>query len=197
MAGLDKMKEQILSEAKATASENIKKANEESEKILSKAKAELEKEVAEISKKSQVAVKSYQDRVISGIDLKRRTELLGAKQEVISEVLDKAYASIKDMETEEYFQLIKKLLEKYVQKDAGEIYFSKKDLDRIPSGFESEISKIAEEKGGKLTLASEAKNIADGFILVYGGIDENCTIKAMFDAKRDELSDSVYKMLFS
>ena len=39
-------------------------------------------------------------------------------------------------------------------------------------------------------------NIDNGFILTYGGIEENCTIRAMFDAKRDELADSVYRMLF-
>ncbi len=30
-----------------------------------------------------------------------------------------------------------------------------------------------------------------GFLLVYGGIEENCTIRAVFDAGREELSDRV------
>ncbi len=37
-------------------------------------------------------------------------------------------------------------------------------------------------------------NIDNGFILAYGGIEENCTIRAMFDAKRDELSDIVHRL---
>ena len=35
-----------------------------------------------------------------------------------------------------------------------------------------------------------------GFLLVYGGIEENCTLKAVFSAKREELSDQVNRMLF-
>ena len=39
-------------------------------------------------------------------------------------------------------------------------------------------------------------NIDNGFILAYGGIEENCTIRAMFHTKQDELSDVVQKILF-
>ena len=50
---------------------------------------------------------------------------------------------------------------------------------------------------GSLKVSKEGKNIENGFVLVYGGIEENCTLRAMFDAKRDELSDKVHRMLFS
>lgn len=67
----------------------------------------------------------------------------------------------------------------------------------MPKGFEQEIQKAAAEKGGVLELSREARDIDGGFILVYGGIEENCTIKALFDAQRDELSDKVHGLLFS
>ena len=35
-----------------------------------------------------------------------------------------------------------------------------------------------------------------GFLLVYGGIEENCTISAVFASKREELSDQVNRLLF-
>ena len=66
----------------------------------------------------------------------------------------------------------------------------------MPKGFEAEMEKAAQKKGGSLKLSSEAKEMDGGFILVYGGVEENCTIRAMFDAKRDELSDKVYRILF-
>ena len=43
MAGLDKMKSQILNEARAAADAKTAKANAEAEDILSQAKAEAEK----------------------------------------------------------------------------------------------------------------------------------------------------------
>ena len=56
--------------------------------------------------------------------------------------------------------------------------------------------KAAEAKKGTLTLSSEPKEMDGGFILVYGGIEENCTIRAMFTARHDEWSDLVQKILF-
>lgn len=75
--------------------------------------------------------------------------------------------------------------------------FQKNDLDRMPQGFEAVIEKAAVSKGGSLTLVKEPKNIDGGFILVYGGIEENCSFRALLAARRDELSDKVHAMLFS
>ena len=76
MAGLDKMKSQILNEAKAAADAKTAKANAEAEAILSDAKAEAEKRQSSISKKSAAQVANYKDRVVSSIDLQRRTKIL-------------------------------------------------------------------------------------------------------------------------
>lgn len=64
-------------------------------------------------------------------------------------------------------------------------------------GFEAVIQKAAEAKGGSLTLMEEPKKIDGGFVLVYGGVEENCTFHALFAEKKDELSDKVHAMLFS
>lgn len=64
------------------------------------------------------------------------------------------------------------------------------------SGFEAEIAEIAQSKGGSLSISDKGKVMDGGCILVYGGIEENCTIRAIFDARRDELSDMVQEMLF-
>lgn len=88
------------------------------------------------------------------------------------------------------------MVEKYALPQDGEICFSAADLGRLPEGFEAEVSKAAAAAGGSLKLSREGKNIENGFILIYGGIEENCTIAAMFDAKKDELSDIVHRLVF-
>ncbi len=45
-------------------------------------------------------------------------------------------------------------------------------------------------------LKKEPKAIPDGFVLVYGGVEENCTLKALFDVKKDQLQDKVNEILF-
>ena len=92
--------------------------------------------------------------------------------------------------------MLLKMLGKYALPQDGEIFFSARDLKRMPAGFQDEVKKAAESKNGSLTVSEEGRNIENGFILAYGGIEENCTLQAMFDAKRDELSDKVHHLLF-
>lgn len=115
---------------------------------------------------------------------------------MISDVLEKAYDTLLTADDETYFNMLRKMLDKFVLAQEGEICFSPEDLKRMPQGFEKEISDIAEKKGGKLVLSKEHRNIRGGFVLIYGGIEENCTFKAMFDSKRGELSDKVHALLF-
>ena len=196
MTGLEKMKSQILDEAKAVADSKIAEAKAQAEEIMSQAKAEAEKKQASISQKSEAEIANYKERVASSIDLQRRTKVLAAKQDVIKEVLNEAYESLTGMEADAYFAMLLKMLGKYALPQDGEIFFSARDLKRMPAGFQDEVKKAAEKKNGSLTVSEEGRNIENGFILAYGGIEENCTLQAMFDAKRDELSDKVHHLLF-
>lgn len=197
MAGLDKMKDQILNEAKAAADSKLKEAQAKAEELLGEAKAEAAKISESISRKSEKEVADYKERVVSSIDLQKRTKILAAKQNLIKMLLDKSYESLRDMEASEYFGMLLKLLEKYVLPQEGEIFFSSEDLKRMPAGYEAEVKKIAETKGGSLKVSEEGKNIENGFVLAYGGIEENCTLRAMFDEKKEELSDKVREILFA
>ena len=197
MTGLEKMKSQILDEARAAAEKKLSAARSEADGILAEAKAEAEKCMSSFSQKSERAVASYKERVASSNDLQRRTKILAAKQEMIAAVLDKAYSSVESMEKDEYFGMLLKMLDKYAQPQEGEIFFSPADLAKLPDGFAGKVEEAAKKKGGSLEISKEGRNIENGFILAYGGIEENCTLRAIFDAKREELSDKVHRMLFS
>lgn len=197
MTGLEKMISQIVEEADTEAKGREDAARAEADKITSEAKAEAEKLGADILAQSEADAANYLERIKSSADLQRRTQILRAKQEVISSVLEKAYEALSKMDAEAYFAMIRKMLEKYALAEKGEIYFSAGDLERLPSGFEKEISAIAEKKGGSLTLQKDGRAIENGFILVYGGIEENCTFRALFNTQRDDLQDKIHQELFA
>lgn len=197
MSGLEKMKYQILDEANHSAEEQLAKAKARAEEIIQKAKAEAEEESLKISQKSDAAVQTYAERIKSSCDMQRKKSLLQAKQEVISEVLAQAYEKVLQLDDTAYFDMIRRMLVRYVRTGDGVIWFSKKDLKRMPGGFETEIQETAKSKGGTLALSKEPKDMTGGFILVYGGIEENCTIKAMFESQKDELSDHVHGLVFA
>lgn len=196
MSGLDKMRARILEEAEQSAQEIISKAETEARAVVKAAEEEARAEAAKIREKAGQNAADYAKRAASSADMRRKQAVLAAKQEVIGTVLGKAYDTVMGLDVDAYFDLLEKLLEEHVLPDKGEICFSQRDLERMPEGFTGKIKTIAAAKGGSLTLSDEARPIDGGFLLVYGGIEENCTIKAVFDSKREELSGRVNRLLF-
>lgn len=196
MTGLEKITSQIQEEAKDFAAKKLEAAKKEADEILAEAKKACGAMEAEAAEKDALLKTNYESRAKSSAEQQRRTALLRAKQEIIADVIEEAYVTLKKKDAKGYFLTMEKILKTYALAEDGEIYFSKEDLARMPAGFEKKIEAAAKEKGGSLVLKKEPKAIADGFVLVYGGIEENCTLRALFDAKRDQLQDQVNAILF-
>ncbi|MEZ3503335.1 MAG: hypothetical protein K1W25_07790 [Lachnospiraceae bacterium] len=196
MTGLEKITSQIQEEAKDSAAKKLEAAKKEADEILAEAKKACEAMEAEAAEKDALLKTNYESRAKSSAEQQRRTALLRAKQEIIADVIEEAYVTLKKKDAKGYFLTMEKILKTYALAEDGEIYFSKEDLARMPAGFEKKIEAAAKERGGSLVLKKEPKAIADGFVLVYGGIEENCTLRALFDAKRDQLQDQVNAILF-
>ena len=197
MTGLEKMVSQILEEADASAAVTISDAEKKAAEILDEAGKKADEIRQQREEQSRAKVKSYDERTASAADMKRRTAVLAARQELIGSVIADACERVKNLDEEKYFEILKNMVGKYLLPKDGEICFSRKDLERMPADFREGIRSIAEKKGGALEFSGEARNIDGGFILVYGGIEENCSIDAVFAEKRDELLDQVRKILFA
>lgn len=197
MTGLEKIIDQIQEEAKASAAKKLEAAQKEADAVLEEAKNACTAMETETAEKIAAMKVNHEGRVKSSAEQQRRTALLRAKQEIIAEVIEEACVTLKNKDVQSYFLTLEKILKTYALPENGEIYFSAEDLARMPADFEKKIKAAAKEKGGSLVLKKEPKAIADGFVLVYGGVEENCTLKALFDAKKDELQDKVNAILFS
>ena len=197
MAGLEKIISQILEDARQEADSRMRMADQEILAIADTAKKEAAKISAKIIQKGEAEASLYLQKVQSGSELTKRKELLRVKQEIIADILKKSSESLANLNTKEYFGLMERILEVYAQPQAGEICFSPRDLSRMPKEFAEKAASIAQAKGGTLRISQETRSVANGFVLVYGMIEENCTISAMFDAKKEELQDLMNRFLFS
>ena len=196
MSGLDNIVEEIRNQSKQEADEILKEADVFCKDYMNKIKKDVEVEVVSIEKKALADRKLYEEKTVSGMEFLERNSILRAKQQVIEQAIDKARESIAGLNDEEYFNVLEELLRKNVQQGKGKICFSKKDLDRIPNGFEDRVKEIVAENQGELVIDKEPANIKDGFVLVYGEIEENCTLKALFDSNIDRIKDIANKQLF-
>ena len=132
MTGLDKMISQIQAEAKAEAESRLAAAREEAEKLTAQAAAEGEAMGEALVQQAEEDASRYLDRVRSSADMKRRMAILQAKQEVIAEVLEKAYERLDSLDEAAYFDLIRRLLAQYAQPLDGEICFRKETGSVFP-----------------------------------------------------------------
>lgn len=196
MSGLDSIVEEIHSQARAEADEIIKKAEEYCNSFMEQAKKDVSIEAEKLEKKALADRKLYEEKTKSGAEFRQRNSMLKVKQECIHNVIMKAQSTIQNLDDESYFDLLEKLFETNVSTGNGIIFFSGKDLARMPESFKKNIQLIAKNKGGNIEISAESRDIEDGFILVYGEIEENCTIKALFMANADKLKDIANKTLF-
>lgn len=197
MAGLDKIIGQIEEESKGAAARTLEAARAEAEKILEMARKEAEEECGRIERRSDQAVANILERGRSAAELKKRGSLLAEKQRLIGETIAMVKEELKSLDGEAYFEMLLKLVVKSAQPGEGELLFSAKDLARLPEGFEEQVNAALKDKGAVLRVSADSRDIDAGFVLTYGGIEENCSFDAIFDSARETLQDKAQELLFS
>ena len=196
MRGIEKIAAQIIGEAEEKKAAIYEEIQHKIDELNAKTDEEIKAELERINDDTLREEGTLEELAGLAAQQKRRQAALSAKQEVIGEIINEAYERLLNLEDEKYFAVIKKMLEDDVLSEKGEIIFSARDRQRMPKDFEDVIKNVALEKGGELVMSDEIRSIDGGFVLVYGGIEENCTFKAMLEASREELHDMVNGKLF-
>ena len=185
--GLDRIIEQILADAEAKAAEQVAAAEEEAKKTLADAAAEAEQ-------KANALLADIKARAASTAEFTRRRTVLAAKQNAIRDVIAAAQKELHDLPDDEYFSVLLKLAQKNALPGDAEMQLNEKDLARMPQDFSAQLKMAV--PGTNITVSNTPCNIPDGFLLVYGGIDVNCTFASLFEAAGDTLQDLAGGMLF-
>ena len=197
MTGLEKIIEQIDRDAHAGASEVLAQADAECARILEAAQAESDRIDAQAAADADALRADILARGESGAQLQRKNRILTTKQDMIGDVIEQAREKLLSLDSIDYFVLLGKLAEKYAQPGDGIMYLSSLDLGRVPAYFRHMLADIAQKKHGTLVLSNEPRSISGGFVLAYGGIEENCSFDAMFEDQKEHLQDVVRAKLFS
>lgn len=191
MSGLDKVIESIIAEANMNASRIINEAETECERIKAESKAECDAIKNEAAEKNDKKEAQLKESALSTSRLVKKQEMLRAKRRVIDTVTEKVKEKLYSLDDKEYFNTLYRLMEKNIHEDEkGEIILNAKDKKRIPENFSEKLS------GCGLALAKDSADIKGGFILRYGGIEENCSFDAVIDSASEEITDIVSSELF-
>lgn len=196
MAGLDKIIGEINAESRQAIDEVQSKASREAQQIMTEAEKKANESCEKLAHDREIRLSDQLSRATSAAALTKRQMLLAEKQRLIGEVLSQAKQDLIQLPENEYFPLLLVLISKNALPQNGEIIFSEKDLGRLPSDFAASANKAASEKGGSLKVSDSTRPIDGGFILAYDGIEENCSISALFETNIEELQDQIQRLLF-
>ena len=193
MSGIDKIIEQIEKNSASACDSVIAAAPSKADAVIAQATEQAQRITAEGRDKTAARVADIKKRGDSAAELEEKRVMLSAKQSIISKMLAEGLAAAKALPDNEYFELIEKMVSEYSQPEDGVILFGSKDISRLPEGFINRLNSVS--KGG-LTLSDEAADIDAGFILKYGGIEQNCSFDAVFAGESEYLSDRAGRLLF-
>ncbi len=194
MTGLETILSQIQDDAQREAEEQLSAAKSEAAKILEAAKAEAQQKSQAVLQEGEQKAQAIRDRAQSAAQLERRNAMLAFKQQVIREAIHGIRASLEAAPDQEYFQLLLQLAARFAREGKAEMRLNQRDLDRLPKNFEDDLRRAVPQ--AEIAVSKEPCNIESGFLLAYGGIDINCTFRAIFEDAEGELRDVAGKLLF-
>ncbi len=196
MTGLDTILHAIEEETLETCETIRQEYRQKASEIEQEAKKQEESCAGNRNCVKPVCRKTRKPGPISAAGLARRRDMLMQKQTIIQQMIEKAQDTLCQLPDDEYFSVLYRLMHRYAQPGDGVLVLGPKDMTRLPKDFMQQV-KAALPRGASLTLRPQPDLQAqDGFFLLYQGIEENCTFRALFRAQYEVLQDTVQQMLF-
>lgn len=195
MTGLESILSQIAGDGQKEAEEIIANARKKAGEIAEAAKAKGAEQVRAVLKDGERRAQDIRDRAQSAAELEQRNQMLVFKQQLIGETVDAARESLENAPDDEYFDTLLALYTRFAGEGQGELRLNKRDLDRLPDDFLARMRKAV--PGAQVTISPKAHDIESGFMLVYGGVDINCTFRAIFEDAYEQLHDAAGRLLFA
>ena len=193
MSGIDKIIQEIETNAAQSCDSVLAQARQKADAIIADAQKEADRIIADGKERTAAHVADIKKRGDSAAELEEKRVMLYTKQQIINTMLGEGLSTAKNLPKDEYFNLILDMVGKYSLEDEGVIFFGENDIHRLPVDFLGKLNQAA--KGG-IVLSSKPALIDAGFILKYGGIEQNCSFDAIFAGEAENLSDKAGRLLF-
>lgn len=196
MTGIDSILNIISNQQKTIENDIIRSAEEKALNIESDGDLEAETAYNEYIKKSLEKAEIDYKNACNSIDSENKRKILRCRVQLIETAIKKITDKLSELPDEEYFEIINRIVLQKIHSGDGKIYFSKKDLARLPMDFSERLSTNAQKINGTIKISETPADIENGFILVYGRISENCTFTEILESQKDKVRDILANELF-
>jgi V/A-type H+-transporting ATPase subunit E len=198
MNGIERITARIEADARKEAEAILSEADERCEQI----RAEYEKKAQEeYWKLIRAGVKECEARVkllASTAEMEAKKKVLSLKQEMVARAFVRAVELILSRPVDEYAGFLAHQAARAAVTGTEEIILNSRDRESCGRKVVRLANDLLNKRGiaGKLTLSDETRQMAGGIILRQGGIETNCSIEAIIETCRNELSAPVAQVLF-
>lgn len=192
MNGGDKIIDCIKADSKSAVDAVMAEATRSCKSIMQEAENTAAKRAAAVSEKTQAKRKQMEASAKSRAELETRNALLRQRRAEIDKTIEGLEHYLENQDDKAYFHSLYRLAAQLKGK-SGEIYLNQKDLNRLPQDFEAQMK----ARGVNATVNRKPVDIAGGFVLKSGDIEENMDFKALINARRDEIEDLINRELFA
>lgn len=199
MAGAEKIVEKIMHDAGAEAEEVRRQAREEAEQVVEKATREAEQEKEQLLKEGRARADERHRQLVTSAHMDGRRQVLGAKEELINEVLEEAQRELARLPRERYARVLRDLLLAAAGEEEQELILSPRDREDLGPELLEQVRTQRQEQGRpvRLALAEETRPLEGGFVLRQGGVELNYSFFALLRSRQEELEAEVARILFA
>ena len=217
MTGLEKVIGKIIADAEADARVILDKAQAECEALKERYAAETEAEIEKLTDECDRECQALIIRARSSAAMAKRNAILEARAKLIDEAYASAEKIIRNMNGEQYLELLHKMLRSSMKKqleaeslrlygedispDAYEVVLNSRDRDtygeKLLAAYRAGYgSRLAPAVLAKVRLASDIAPIDGGIILRCGPVETNCSLAMLMAENRRETEARVSRILF-
>lgn len=194
MKGIEKITARIAADAEAANSA----VREESAKRIAEIRAEYEKKAQEQSTAILRAGERDAQQMVSRVErtaqLEAKRQLLGVKQEMVSQAFELAKRKFAQLPQAEYVAYLSRQIVAACSGDA-QLVLNAADKEAYGAQLETAVNGLLKGKGS-ITVAEETADIIGGFILKQGNVEVNGTVDILLELIRGELAAQVAQVLF-
>ena len=219
MTGLDKVTGKIIADAEADARVILDRAEAECAAVKEKYAAATEAELEKLREENDRECQSLIIRARSSAAMAKRNALLEARAALLDEAYAMAERQIKNMNPEQYLDLLQKMLRSALKNQlAGEeesmrlygedispavyeVILNSRDRDTygetlLPAFKTGYGARLPETAHAKLRMAAETAPIDGGLVLRCGPVETNCSLAMLMAENRRETEARVSRILF-
>lgn len=198
MNGIDKITARILADAVAEAARLKEESDREAAGITEEYQAEADQKFSVLMDEAKAKADNVKEQLLSAARLEMNKQVLNVKQELMDEAFRKAGERLRALPEEEYLALLVKLAEKACRTGAEQIILNAQDREKygVRAAALTNEKLAAEGKKAEITLSELSYPIDGGLVLKDGAIEVNCSISALVETRREELSVEAAQYLF-